>query len=126
MLDMQDSALVYFNRLQAINQNPEYLYQVAMTQFKVNDFQSSKLSAQKVVADTRADTMKMIISANDEQQVVPLKAAAYNLLGTISHTENKNVEARDYFNRSLALAPDFTLVQNNLKRLNGEKPLTDH
>jgi hypothetical protein len=40
----------------------------------------------------------------------------------IGHTENKDGEARDYFNRSLALAPDFSLVKNNLNRLNGGKP----
>jgi tetratricopeptide (TPR) repeat protein len=120
-LEMQDSALIYFQRLEALNQNPEYLYQIATTQLKVNDWEGADASAQKVVADPRADTMKMIISANDQQQVVPLKAAAYNLLGTIRHTQMKNDEAREYFQKSLALAPDFTLVENNLKRLENDK-----
>jgi tetratricopeptide (TPR) repeat protein len=122
MLEMQDSALKYFTQLHAIDQSPEYQYQIAMTQFKLNDIPSSKESAQKVVGDKRADTMQMLISTNETgEQVVPLKAAAFNLLGTISHTEKKDDEARGFYKMALTLYPDFIIVQNNLKRLEGGK-----
>lgn len=120
LLHMQDSALVYFQRLQAVDQNPEYEYQIAMTQFRLNNLAASKESANKVVNDKRADTMQMIISVNEGgEQIVPLKAAAFNLLGTISHSEEDDAQARKYYTMALALYPDFILVRNNLGRLEG-------
>jgi tetratricopeptide (TPR) repeat protein len=117
MLDLHDSALTYFNKLEAINKNPEYTYQSATALFKTNRIAEAKTAAEKVVNDPRADTMQMIISNDGEQEVAPLKSAAFNLLGTISHLQNDDKKAKAYFDASLMLYPDFTLAKNNIERL---------
>ena len=120
LLQMPDSALKYFQKLQGIEQSPEFEYQIAMTQFNMNNLRASKESANKVLSDKRADTMHMMMSYDKGgEQIVPLKAAAFNLLGTISHVEKNDEEARKYYNMALTIYPEFTTVQNNLKLING-------
>ena len=68
------------------------------------------------MADKKSDTTKVNISFNEghDQQDVPVKAACYNLLGTLSANDHKNDEALKDFNEALVLFPDFELAKQNV------------
>jgi len=99
----------------------------SLTLYKIGDLQLSmnRLTEARTSIDIllgKPDTEEIQISfyqADNTTQEVSLKAAALNLKGLIAKEKGDNEEAKKQFNEALKVAPDFELVQNNIKDLEG-------
>ncbi len=111
----QDLAIPFFLKIAEIQPDPVVHYEVAACYFAIKDSGKIKTYIDKIMSDKRSDTTKVTISFNQgrNQQDVPVKAACYNLLGTLSANEHQKNEALKDFNLALALYPDFELARQN-------------
>ena len=99
----------------------------SLTLYKIGDLQLSmnRLTEASTSIDIllgKPDTEEIQISfyqADNTTQEVSLKAAALNIKGLIAKEKGDNEEAKKQFNEALKVAPDFELVQNNIKDLEG-------
>jgi tetratricopeptide (TPR) repeat protein len=112
-------ALPYFLKLSELTKNPEFDYEAAVLRFYGQQYDEAEKGINKVLDMSSSDKYFVVIVASDnKQQRVPLKAALLNLLGFIRQKQDKKDEARDNYQKSLAIFPDFILAKNNLEALN--------
>lgn len=120
-LGLLKEALSDYEVLYNTNQSLEYLYQICTIQYEMKRYGECILSADKIIADSQSENVKINISTQQSRQMIPMKAAAINIKGVIFLEMGKKDEARNAFKQALALAPDFELAKNNLKVLNEKK-----
>ncbi len=113
----QDLAIPFFLKISQIQPDPVIHYEIAACYFAAKDYSKIKPFVDKIMADKKSDTAKVTISFNRgrDQQDVPVKAACYNLLGTLSAEKHQKDEALKDFNLALALYPDFELTKQNIE-----------
>jgi tetratricopeptide (TPR) repeat protein len=114
-LGMVKESLADYEKLYAIDKSVYYLYQMATLQYQLKRFGECVANLDQIIAGTDADKQKVTIrAAQNQQQEVPMKAAAYNVKGICALEMNQPDIAKDNFNKALALAPDFALAKGNL------------
>ena len=115
-LGRQDLAVPFYLKIARSQPDPTVHYEIAACYFYMRDFNNVKTYVDKIMADKKSDTTKVNISFNEgrDQQDVPVKAACYNLLGTLSANDHQKDEALKDFNEALAIFPDFELAKQNV------------
>ena len=99
--------------------SPYYAYQLAVNQYMLKRFGECALTAEAILKEPASEKQEVSISVDQKNsQKVPLKAAAYNLLGVIEKELNHPDKAKTNFEAALKAFPDFELAKNNLKDLN--------
>ncbi|MES2648733.1 MAG: tetratricopeptide repeat protein [Bacteroidota bacterium] len=112
-------SLEWYEKLCALSPTPYNHYQLASKQFILERKLECRQTLQKVVADS-AEAMKQPVSmevSNGYFEQVPTLAAAYNMLGVLQFNDKKKEEAAVYYNKALAVAPDFVIAKQNLDAL---------
>jgi tetratricopeptide (TPR) repeat protein len=96
------------------------LYKIGYLQLSLNRLNEASTSVEILLGKPDAEEIQISFNiADNTTQDVPLKAAALNLKGLIAKEKGDNEEAKKQFNEALKVAPDFELVKNNLKDLEG-------
>lgn len=95
-----------------------YLYQQASCEFLLGRYGECRRSLDRLKEDQSKETI--LLSSGDQNQEVPILAAAWNLSGNVSLALNNPEQAKSEFAEALKLMPDFVLAQNNLNALNTE------
>lgn len=115
------SAEVY-EKLFSITKNMYHGYQLANLQYSLKRLDEAKVSIQQALGCAAIEKVTIAFPIDkDKNQDVPLKAAAYNLLGIISYDLKDNSSATAAFNESLKIMPEFTVAKDNVAFL--DKPL---
>lgn len=102
--------------------NSSYLYQAAVLLFQIKKTDECIETLQTILNNTLAKDAKIIMSRKNTvdkiiQEEINLFAAAYNMLGFINYENNNYPDAKNYFEKALAIEPNFILADNNLKEL---------
>ena len=123
ILERFDMAIVYYTKIASVKPSPVVNYELASCYFYLKDNKNVMANSDKVMADKSSDTMKVNITFNNgqERQDVPVKAACYNLLGTMYMTDHKKEDALTNYNKALEIFPQFGLAKQNVDYINGNK-----
>lgn len=118
-LNKNKESLEIYERMFHRTGNIYYAYQTAVQQFYLKRIGECNQMIDIIVNDPKAETEKITISVDQStQQQVPLKAAALNMRGIILKELNMADKAREAFEESLKVMPDFALAKGNLELLN--------
>ena len=117
-LMLYDKAVEYYEKLWLKTENINVQYQMAYLQYAIKRF--AEALANLDMLDTKVkDEDKLRLNKSDGiVQEVPFKAAIFNLKGLIAVAQDKKEEAKEYFNKAIALAPDFEMAKKSLEALN--------
>jgi len=113
------NALKAYEKLYPLTQNIYHLYEIATTQYGMTRLQECLQTAQSIHQHPELKKAKVNLNFNQQNQVVPLKAATYNIQGVIAKDLDKKSEAKTLFEQALQVFPDFALAKGNLKEING-------
>jgi len=99
-----------------ITKSPYHYYKLALGQYQLKRLAECESSARIVIADTNSKKAGINFQMGDgSQQMVPVNAAAANLIGVML-MDAKNFEgAKPYFKQALAFYPKFAGADQNLK-----------
>jgi tetratricopeptide (TPR) repeat protein len=117
-LGLKEKALPDYETIYLATNNLVTLYKIALIQRELNRFKESKTNLDIVIGDEKAAEINLIFAdENNQQQEIPLNAAASNIKGLIEVSQSNTAEARKNFNKALELAPSFYLPKQNLADL---------
>lgn len=95
--------------------NPYHVYKLAVGQYQLKRTMESEVSARAALADTTSKKIGVTFtSADGSQQLVPINAAAANLLGVLKMDAKNFAGAKTEFQKALGLFPDFVGAKGNL------------
>ena len=116
---MLKESLEYYEKIQAINKDLFYEYQIATIQFNLGRLQECATSLNSIINNPEAKnaTIKMDYEKETSQNV-PFSAAAFNVFGVLSQQLKEEEQAKKYFENALKIFPEFILSKNNLEILN--------
>jgi tetratricopeptide (TPR) repeat protein len=114
-LNRQDLAVPFYEHLAEVTKETKYVYDIADAYFKANVWDSAANYANSIIEKDKDDTGKVLIAFEQEQQMVSVIAAAYNIRGSVAFDQHKKDAAIADFNKALAIFPDFKLAQSNLQ-----------
>jgi tetratricopeptide (TPR) repeat protein len=120
-LGMIKEALSDYEKLFAIEKSLYYLYQVATLQYQLKRYGECIASLDQIIANPESSKQKVNIVVQGGSQDVLMSAAALNVKGICAMELNQEDAARDFFNKALALSPEFVLAKGNLDALNKKK-----
>ncbi len=96
------------------------LYKIGFMQLELSRYSEATTSADILLGKEDVSGIQMNFTKKDESnQQISLKAAVYNLKGLIAKVQGDKVEARKQFDEALKLHPDFEVVLDNIKELEG-------
>ncbi|MFY0686175.1 MAG: hypothetical protein JXQ90_03370 [Cyclobacteriaceae bacterium] len=115
-LGVKDRAIPHYEKMYLANNNINLLYQIAFLQLDVKRFNEADNNADVIIADAKAETLKMLFPRvrQGETQEVSLKAAAYRLKAMIQEEKGNTDEAKSLYLKTLELAPGFEMAQQQL------------
>lgn len=95
--------------------NPYHIYKLAICQYQLKRIAECERSARAALADTSSKRIGVNFTmADGNQQVVPVDAAAANLLGVLKMDAKNYAGAKADFQQALKLFPDFAGAKGNL------------
>lgn len=107
-----------YEKLYKLSKNVLHLYQLALLQYQLKRFVECNLSIEQLFAHPETDKQTInITTEKGSRQIVPLKAAVWNLKGVVFMDMNENDKTKKYFSEALKIFPDFELAKGNLKFL---------
>jgi len=112
-------SLEAYEKLYPLTQNVYHLYEIATIQYSMTRLQECLVTAQSLHKHEGLGEARINLNFNQQNQVVPLKAAVYNIQGVVAKDLDKQAEARNFFEQALKIAPDFFLAKGNLDELKG-------
>jgi len=120
-----DRAKTYYEQLYQLVPRPYYLYQVAALQFQLQRYPECEQNIARILSDPKAG--QEVVEIKRPQgvqgvQVVPVLAAAYNVMGMLALTANKKDIAVAMFNKALEVFPKFEQAVVNLQAAGGQVP----
>lgn len=117
-LGLMKEALEDYEALFAKTNSPDYLYQIASLQYNLKRVEECNRSVNQLLGMNSAENQKVDIQYGQNQsQQVPVKAAAYNILGVLARDVNQKETAIAAFRKALEVFPDFELAKGNLDAL---------
>jgi len=113
-LGMADTAIAYYKRTFVINNKLENLYDIAQVQYNAGYDAAAEATADMIIKAPDSEKVMIGISlAKETPQQIPMKAAAYNIKGTILIALGSKEVALRYFDEALKIAPDFRVAKKN-------------
>ncbi len=95
--------------------NPYHIYKMAVGQYQLKRTLECEASAKAAMADTSSKKIGVtFMSVDGSQQLVPINAAAANLLGVLKMDAKNFAAAKADFQKALSLFPDFVGAKGNL------------
>ena len=125
-LGSKKEALEAYEKLYGITKRIDHQYQIAVLQYSLKRFGECEVSTNEILANPKAEQEKMNINIdNQNSQEVPMKAAVLNLRGVLYKEMGQNDKAKDAFEQSIKIMPDFALAKANLELLNKPEEKTE-
>jgi predicted Zn-dependent protease len=113
-----DRSLRHFESLYLISGDLFSLYKTAYLQYTLKKYDEAMNSVNMLAKNSKVDDQKLAFPTKDnEQQEVPMRAAALNLKGLIYKDQGSNAEAKKAFDEALLSEPNFEVVKENLAAL---------
>ncbi len=112
-------SLEAYEKLYPLTQNVYHLYEIATIQYSMTRLQECLVTAKSLHAHEGLGEARINLNFNQQNQVVPLKAAVYNIQGVVAKDLDKQAEAKAFFEQALKVAPDFALAKGNLEEMKG-------
>ncbi len=112
-------SLEAYEKLYPLTQNVYHLYEIATIQYSMTRLQECLVTAKSLHAHKGLGEARINLNFNQQNQVVPLKAAVYNIQGVVAKDLDKQAEAKAFFEQALKVAPDFSLAKGNLEQMKG-------
>ncbi|WP_186756376.1 tetratricopeptide repeat protein [Echinicola salinicaeni] len=114
-----DRALPHFESLHLLSGDLFSLYKTSYLQYSLKKYDEALNSVDMLIKNNKSEEEKLTFPKKDNStQDVSMKAAALNLKGLIYKEQGSTSEAKAAFEAALANAPEFEIVQDNLKELN--------
>jgi tetratricopeptide (TPR) repeat protein len=109
--------------------NPYHIYKLAVGQYQLKRTLECEASAKAALADTTSKKIGVAFTSVDgSQQLIPINAAAANLLGVLKMDAKNFAGAKAEFQKALGFFPDFVGAKGNLdvcdRNLKGGTKLT--
>jgi len=105
-----------YEKLYELSKNVLHLYQLALLQNQLKRYVECNLSIEQLLAHPETGKQKINITAEKgSPQIVPLKAAIWNLKGVVFMGLKEYDQAKTYFSKALKIFPEFELVKENLE-----------
>ncbi len=109
------TAVSLYEQVVPKTRNPYHIYKLAVGQYELKRTSECEASAKAVIADTSSKRVGVpFISYDGSQQLVPVNAAAANLLGVLKMDAKNYAEAKPFFQQALTLFPNFAGAKTNL------------
>ncbi|MFC2126554.1 tetratricopeptide repeat protein, partial [Bacteroidota bacterium] len=117
-LGAKDKALEEYESLYLKNNDINFLYKVAFSQYELKRFKECITNINIMLEGSVVDEELLIFAdAENQQQEIPMRASLLNLRALVEQDQGNKEEARRYFNEALEIAPEFYLGKENLKKL---------
>lgn len=117
-LNIYDRALQNYESLYLLTNNNSTLYKMASLQYELKRYQESMTNIDILLTKPNMDSLKVVFNDSENKpKEYPLKAGLLNLKGLVYNAQSDKVNAKKFFEESLALAPDFVLPKQNLASL---------
>ena len=117
-LGLNEKALTNYEQLYLATDNIETLYKLTFVQYELERYGECDVNIDILINSPEIDDKTMVFQLSDtEQKEFPLRVAILNLMGLVKKAQGDKKEAREAFNRVLAIAPDFIFATNNLAEL---------
>lgn len=119
-----EEAIVYYQKLLAIAETPQDFYQLASLYYNNSNFKSALYYLNKILSGPNEGENVLITYEKEGKyynQLVPINAAALNMIGFAYMNSEKIDEAKKVINEALKIFPDFELAKGNLNYLNSVK-----
>lgn len=111
---LKESLEIYQTMLKQQNEI-RFQYNILTLEYRLKRLGECLATAESIIARPEALTDMVRITVSDQYyQDVSYAAAVYNILGLVSVELNLKEQAERYFQKSMEIAPDFVLSQNNL------------
>ncbi len=112
------SALKNYEELYKLRRDLYDLYNIASIQYFLQRFGEAHASVQRMLLDPRSAQEKIRITINkQQQQEVPVLAAAYNMQGVLFMAQKEYDKAEEAFKKALQIDKSFALPQGNMEML---------
>ncbi len=114
-LGLKQQALNEYESLYLKSDRIDVLYTISFLQFELKNFTESLTNLDILINNSETEEMSVSVSKSDNSvQEVLIRAQLNYLKGLIYLEQNKNEDAKKYFNIALTISPDF---QNAIDRL---------
>lgn len=118
-LGVKDRAVTFYEKLYLGNNDINILYQLAYLQLGLKRYGEAILNIEAIIENPKSDEFKLIFPVdNKTSQEVTLKVAAIRLKGMIEADRGNTSLAKELYNQALEIAPDFTILKQQLEELN--------
>ena len=117
-LGAKDKALEEYESLYLKNNDINYLYKVAFSQYELKRYKECVTNIGIMLEGSTVDDEILVFAdAENQQQEIPMRASLLNLRAMVEQNLGNKEEARKFFNEALTIAPDFYLCKENLRIL---------
>lgn len=118
---LKESLEIYQTMLKQQNEI-RFQYNILTLEYRLKRLGECLATAESIIARPESFTDTVRINVSDQYyQDVSYAAAVYNIMGLVAMELNLKEQAERYFQKSIELAPDFELPQNNLAQLQPNK-----
>ena len=117
-LGLKDKSLEAYEKLYLKTNDIRFLYQMTFLQYDLKRYKECVANTEILLESPKADEYTVAFPISEtEQKDFTYRVAATNLLG-LANKELGNIDkAREYWNETLEMAPDFLFAQQNLESL---------
>ena len=121
-LGVKSRAVTHYEKLYLASNDLETLYKIAFLQYELKRYSEALNNTDIITASPKSEEIKLLFPLNNQQnQEISLKASTLRLKGMIEAAQGNTEQARTYFQQALELAPEFSLVKEQLKALDEQK-----
>lgn len=114
ILGMPDTAIAYYKKTFVLTNKLENMYDVAQVQYNAGYDAAAEETADMIIKTPDSEKIFIGISvAQETPQQIPLRAAAYNIKGTIFIALGSKEIALRYFDEALKITPEFKVAKKN-------------
>ncbi|NOT73713.1 MAG: hypothetical protein HOP08_02210 [Cyclobacteriaceae bacterium] len=117
-LNLGDRALEYYESLYLLKNESYTLYKMAFLQYSAKKYQEAMTNADILLAKPDVDELKVTFNdAQGKPKEYKLRVSLLNLKGLIYKDQGDKVNAKKFFDQTLAIAPDFVSAKESLATL---------
>lgn len=121
-LGLAKEALDSYEKLFGLTQSNYYKYQMASLQYRLKRLGECQANLNALLQAEDVETQKITMTYGQQgSQEVSMKAAVVNMLGVLALEVGKKDDAKQLFEQSLELEPEFLLAAANLQSMNEEE-----
>jgi tetratricopeptide (TPR) repeat protein len=116
-LGLAKESLEDYEKLYPLTRSWYHLYEMASLQLALKRHGECAMTCQAIAESAETKDLQVAIRSQAGEQMVPLNAAAWNVLGVVMVETGKQEEAKAFFKKALEIKTDFALAQANLNEM---------